>query len=76
MANKGGLMEKRICDAYKMYFKDEITFIQLVGIINRTYYDYGKKHIFIVTPKTNIAFLVNLFKSFLGPDSPRKANRG
>ena len=66
-------MEQIIRQAYRMYFKDEITFIQLVGIINRVYHNSGQKHLFLVTPTTNLAFLVNLFKSFLGPASTRRS---
>jgi hypothetical protein len=58
-------MDKIIAEAYRMYFKDEITFIQLVGIINKTYYGYGQKHIFLVTPTSELQLLTNLFKSFL-----------
>jgi len=58
-------MEQIIREAYRLYFKDEITFIQLVGIINKTYYGYGQKHIFLVTPATNLKFLTNLYKSLL-----------
>ena len=58
-------MEQIIREAYRMYFKDEITFLQLVGIINKTYYSHGQKHIFLVTPASELRLLTNLFKSFL-----------
>lgn len=58
-------MDQIIRQAYKMYFKDEITFVQLVGIINKAHFSYGQKHIFLVTPTSELQFITNLFKSFL-----------
>ena len=58
-------MEQIIRDIYRLYFNDEITFTQLVGAINRAHFNFGQKHIFLVTPTSELQFAVNLFKSFL-----------
>jgi len=68
-------MDKIIAEAYRMYFKDHITFVQLVGIINKVYNSYaGEKYIFIYTPGVEYNFYLNLTQLLIKP-ACRQAGR-